>query len=98
MLPDGQWVAYSLGTTDAKEDKHDSDIWMVSSTANAICVSPTARKAGQSAMESNGEYLAFLSSRPGKAKGNQVRLLNRQGGEAVQTDPDGVKGKLQGWG
>src|SRR6202161_3684404 len=28
--PDGKWVAYAVGTTDAKEDKHDSDIWMVS--------------------------------------------------------------------
>ena len=28
--PDGQWVAYAVGTTDAKEDKHDTDIWMVS--------------------------------------------------------------------
>ena len=28
--PDGKWVAYVVGTIDSKEDKHDSDIWMVS--------------------------------------------------------------------
>ncbi len=28
--PDGQWVAYTVTTTDVKEDKHDSDIWMIS--------------------------------------------------------------------
>jgi dipeptidyl aminopeptidase/acylaminoacyl peptidase len=27
--PDGQWVAYTVTTTDAKEDKHDTDVWMV---------------------------------------------------------------------
>ena len=43
----------------------------------------------------DGKYLAFLSSRPGKAKGNQVWLLDRQGGEASQlTD---VKGRLQSY-
>ena len=40
----------------------------------------------------DGRYLSFLSSRPGKAKGNQVWLLDRNGGEAQQfTD---VKGRL----
>ena len=40
----------------------------------------------------DGNYLSFLSSRPGKAKGNQVWLLDRNGGEAQQfTD---VKGRL----
>jgi hypothetical protein len=28
--PDGKWVAYTVGTTDAEKDKRDSDIWMVS--------------------------------------------------------------------
>src|SRR5579862_4464750 len=28
--PDGQWVSYTVGTTDTKEDSHDSDVWMVS--------------------------------------------------------------------
>ena len=43
----------------------------------------------------DGKYLSFTSSRPGKAKGNQVWLLPRAGGEAMQlTD---VKGRLQGY-
>ena len=29
ISPDGQWVAYVVGTTDAKEDKSNSHIWMV---------------------------------------------------------------------
>ncbi len=43
--PDGKWVAYAVGTTDAKEDKHDSDIWMVSFDGKRICGSRRARKA-----------------------------------------------------
>ena len=43
----------------------------------------------------DGKYLAFLSARPGKAKGNQVWLLPREGGEAEQLSD--VKGRLQGY-
>ena len=28
--PDGKWIAYTLTTTDTKEDKRDTDLWMVS--------------------------------------------------------------------
>ncbi len=42
----------------------------------------------------DGKYLAFTSSRPGKAKGNHVWLLDRSGGEAFQLTE--VKGRLAG--
>ena len=43
----------------------------------------------------DGKYLTFLSSRPGKTKGNQVWIMDRMGGEAMQlTD---LKGRLQSY-
>src|SRR5437588_6588958 len=43
----------------------------------------------------DGKYLSFTSSRPGKAKGNQVWMLDRNGGEAFQVTD--VKGRLQSY-
>jgi dipeptidyl aminopeptidase/acylaminoacyl peptidase len=94
--PDGKWVAYSVGTTDLKEDKHDSDIWMVSYDGKTdLRVTSSPESEATPRWSPDGQYLSFLSSRPGKARGNQVWLLDRRGGEAVQlTD---VKGRLQSY-
>src|SRR5579872_4992826 len=94
--PDGQWVAYTVGTTDGKEDKHDSDVWMVSYDGKRdlqVTFSPEAESNAR--WSPDGRYLSFTSSRPGKASGNQVWVIDRQGGEAMQlTD---VKGRLSAY-
>ncbi len=43
----------------------------------------------------DGKYLSFTSSRPGKAKGNQLWRLPRAGGEAMQVTE--IKRRLQGY-
>src|SRR5262249_209913 len=43
----------------------------------------------------DGKYLSFTSSRPGKARGNQIWLMDRSGGEAYQLTE--LKGRLQGY-
>jgi dipeptidyl aminopeptidase/acylaminoacyl peptidase len=94
--PDGQWVAYTVSTIDAKEDKSSGHVWMISYDGKIDRqVTSSTESESSPKWSPDGKYLSFTSSRPGKAKGSQVWLLPRAGGEALQlTD---VKGRLQGY-
>jgi dipeptidyl aminopeptidase/acylaminoacyl peptidase len=86
--PDGKWVAYTVGTTDAEKDKRDTDIWMAS-WDGAEQIRLTSSPDGESSprWSPDGRTLAFLASRgteEEKKLGAQVWLLDRRGGEAVK--------------
>src|SRR5215470_14298563 len=93
ISPDGNWVAYTVNSVDTVADKSDTDVWITSwdgSRHLRMTTSPESETVPR--WSPDGRYLSFLSSRPGKARGNQVWLLDRNGGEAQQlTD---VKGRL----
>src|SRR5919202_2010187 len=93
VSPDGQWVAYVVATTDTKEDKTSTHVWMVGYDGhNDRQITFSQDSESSPRFSPDGKYLSFTSSRPGKAKGNQVWLLDRSGGEAFQLTE--LKGRL----
>jgi dipeptidyl aminopeptidase/acylaminoacyl peptidase len=84
--PDGQWVAFVVGTTDVEKDKRDSDLWMVRwDGSEEIRLTASPESESRPRWSPDGKSLGFIATRGDedeKKKGAQVWLLNRAGGEA----------------
>ena len=94
VSPDGQWVAYTLSRVDTEADKRITDLWMVSwdGSQDIRLTYGVDASSNSPRWSPDGKYLSFEAERPGKAKGTQVWVLDRRGGEARQLTE--VKGHL----
>lgn len=102
ISPDGDWLAYSVGTTNVEYDEQSSDLYMVTwDGSTRIRLTHTPRKSeSQPQFSPDGRYLAFITARSDSSEGDsdepadksQVWLLNRSGGEAMRLTemPGGV--------
>jgi len=83
ISPDGEWVAYAVGSANLDDDKFQERIWMTPAAGGeAIPLTTEEASSSHPRWSPDGKFLAFLSARnEGKT---QVWLLNRQGGEAAK--------------
>ncbi len=82
ISPEGDWIAYTITTTDKKTDKRTTRIWMSPTEGGeAIPMTGEDYSAGSPQWSPDGKYLTFTASKGDKAK-TQVWALNRKGGEA----------------
>ena len=99
VSPEGKSIAYTVSTTDVKEDKGSTHTWMVGCDGTSdrqITFSNDGE--GGPRWSPDGKYLSFTSGRSsGKqgVRGSQIWLLDRSGGEAYQLTE--FKGRLQGF-
>jgi dipeptidyl aminopeptidase/acylaminoacyl peptidase len=86
ISPNGQFIAYTVNSTSLKDDKGETQIWMVPTAGGAAIPLTAADEVSDHPRWSpDGKFLAFLSARKdtdGDDGKIQVYLLNRQGGEA----------------
>ncbi len=95
---DGNWIAYTATTIDREDDKRKTAVWIVGWDGKQnlrLTYGTESETAPQ--FSPDGRYLSFLSSRPGKAKGTQLWVMDHRGGEAWQFTDVKVKISSYHW-
>ncbi|MFN7115805.1 MAG: S9 family peptidase [Saprospiraceae bacterium] len=90
ISPDGQHVAFTVSTTDWKENTYDTEIWLARNGEEPFQLTRTNKGSSTSPRWSpDGKWIAFLADRGDK---NQIFVIRVQGGEAqpVTKEEEGI--------
>jgi dipeptidyl aminopeptidase/acylaminoacyl peptidase len=85
ISPDGAWVAYVVSTPNRDADADDTDLWLVSwdgKERRRLTDAPAPEHSPR--WSPDGRRIAFLTDRGDPDAGDQLWVLERAGGEAVQ--------------
>ena len=85
LSPDGQRIAYVVGTVDLKKDKQPRNLWLAKwdGSENRALTFGEAKQT-HPRWSPDGKWLAFLSSRSDEKENDQLWILSSAGGEAEQ--------------
>ncbi|SFF41215.1 S9 family peptidase [Thermoflexibacter ruber] len=90
ISPDGQHVAFTVSTTDWKENQFDSEIWLSKNGEKPFQLTRTTKGgSGQIRWSPDSQWLAFTADRGNKA---QIHVIRISGGEAqaVTNEDEGI--------
>jgi len=90
LSPDGAFAAYTVSTTDWKENSYDNEIWIAQKGQEPFQLTRTAKGSSNSPKWSpDSKWLAFLADRGDKS---QIYCISIHGGEAfpLTKEEDGV--------
>lgn len=90
LSADGKQVAYTVQTTDWKDNRYDTEIWFSREGANPYQLTNNPKNSSTAPLFSpDGKWISFLSDRGNK---NQIYIMRTDGGEAraVTHEEEGV--------
>lgn len=80
ISPDGKTIAFTVSTTDWKNNRYDNEIWLVRDGEQPFQLTRTSNGSSSSPRWSpDGKWIAFLADRGDK---RQIHLIRPDGGEA----------------
>jgi len=83
VSPEGEWVAYVVGTLDSARDRSNADLYMASwDGRRTVQLTFTPEVESSPRWSPDGRFLSFVASRGESRSGGQIWLLDRAGGEA----------------
>ncbi len=83
ISPDGAYVAYTVSSTDWKQDAYVTQVWLADvKSGQTLQLTRGEKSCGNPDWSPDGKWLAFTSSRVGDK--NQLFAIRPDGGEAIQ--------------